>query len=99
MRINCPCCGERSLDEFVYYGDADVRRPDPEDSEAITKFITYAYERTNSSGFHREFWYHSMGCRSWIVAERDTRTHEIYATCRAVDAGAPKSPATDGERD
>ena len=22
MRINCPYCGDRSLDEFVYHGDA-----------------------------------------------------------------------------
>ena len=27
MRINCPYCGERALDEFTYRGDANVSRP------------------------------------------------------------------------
>ena len=28
MRITCPYCGERALEEFTYRGDATVRRPD-----------------------------------------------------------------------
>jgi sarcosine oxidase subunit delta len=28
MRIKCPYCGERALEEFSYRGDATVRRPD-----------------------------------------------------------------------
>ena len=27
MRINCPLCGDRPLEEFVYRGDATVTRP------------------------------------------------------------------------
>ncbi len=28
MRIKCPYCGERALEEFTYRGDATVTRPD-----------------------------------------------------------------------
>ena len=30
MRIPCPFCGDRELDEFTYLGDASVQRPDRE---------------------------------------------------------------------
>ena len=38
MRINCPCCGERSVDEFAYHGDATVRRPDAKAPDAMAQF-------------------------------------------------------------
>ena len=28
MRIKCPYCGERALEEFTYRGDATVKRPE-----------------------------------------------------------------------
>lgn len=81
MRIPCPYCGDRDSQEFVYRGDASPRRPDGEDG-----FYEYVYERDNVAGLMREYWYHSQGCRNWLVVTRDTRTHDITATVIAREA-------------
>jgi sarcosine oxidase subunit delta len=90
MRIPCPYCGERDVQEFSYLGDATLRRPDPSAPGAGLAFHDYVYLRDNPAGPHREFWQHVQGCRSWLVVERDTRTHEItkarYACEREVRA-------------
>ena len=77
MRIDCPCCGARALEEFTYLGDATVRRPAPDaDMQA---FVDYVYLRDNPAGAHQEYWYHGGGCRCWLVVTRDTRSHAIAA--------------------
>ena len=70
----CPCCGDRGVDEFAYYGDASVTRPDASAPTAMADFIAYAYERTNSAGLHRELWYHAAGCHLWLVVTRCWKT-------------------------
>lgn len=89
MRINCPFCGERDIIEFSYLGDAAVTRPDPAQDSAVEAFHAYVYLRANIAGRHREYWYHGSGCHSWLVVERDTRTHEISAVSFA-DPGVAK---------
>ena len=39
----------------------------------------YVYQRDNTAGAHRDFWYHSAGCHAWLVVTRNTLTHEILA--------------------
>ncbi|TDT94445.1 N-methylglutamate dehydrogenase subunit B [Azorhizobium sp. AG788] len=77
MRIPCPYCGLRDAHEFAYLGDATVKRPDPAAPDAEQAFYEYVYLRDNPAGAHKELWYHGSGCRSWVVVERDTRTHAI----------------------
>ena len=77
MRIACPHCGERDVREFVYLGDANVQRPDPQSADALARFAEYVYLRDNPAGPHRELWYHGAGCQAWLVVARDTRTHVI----------------------
>ena len=77
MRITCPFCGERDAEEFSILGDAAPPRPDPAAPDAEARFFEYVYLRDNPAGPHREFWYHSAGCHSWLVVTRDTRTHTI----------------------
>ena len=79
MRLTCPYCGERDLQEFVYLGDATVRRPDPGAPDALQAFHDYVYLRDNPAGPHREYWHHAAGCRAWLVVTRDTLSHEITA--------------------
>ena len=43
----------------------------------------YVYLRDNPAGPHRELWYHGAGCRSWLVVDPDTRTHEITGVSSA----------------
>jgi methylglutamate dehydrogenase subunit B len=75
MRIPCPYCGARDSSEFSYLGDATVKRPPLDASDAAMH--DYVYLRTNPAGPHRELWYHVSGCHGWIVVIRDTLTHAI----------------------
>jgi sarcosine oxidase subunit delta len=90
MRIPCPHCGERGHDEFAYYGDANLRRPDPARPDAEAIFCEYVYLRDNPAGVHRELWYHAHGCHSWLIVERDTRTHTIGAVTEARRPAGPQ---------
>jgi methylglutamate dehydrogenase subunit B len=83
MRIPCPYCGDRDIREFVYRGDASPKRP--ADDAGESDFVQYVYWRDNPAGAIREHWYHVSGCRSWIVVERDTRTHEIRGAALATE--------------
>jgi sarcosine oxidase subunit delta len=96
MRINCPYCGERGLDEFAYSGDASVTRPDGLSPNAMAEFVRYVYERTNPAGSHRELWYHSAGCHSWLVVTRDTTNHTITSVELAKDVARQRLPETEG---
>lgn len=86
MRITCPYCGARGHEEFSYLGDATLRRPAPEASDA--EWSDYVHLRDNPDGRHRELWYHGAGCRSWLVVERHLRSHEIFSVTPARDPAA-----------
>ena len=94
MRIRCPHCGERGNEEFAYFGDATVRRPDRIDPEAFESWMEYVYLRENPAGLHRELWQHVHGCRAWIVVTRDVRNHVIMAV-ENVRASAAKGAAVE----
>jgi heterotetrameric sarcosine oxidase delta subunit len=76
MRIPCPHCGEREVQEFSYLGDATLMRHDAAEASAEAMH-DYVYLRDNPAGPHRELWYHAAGCHAWLVVTRDTRTHAI----------------------
>lgn len=77
MRIPCPYCGERDSQEFSFLGQAGLKRPDPHASNAQMEFYDYVHIRKNPAGPNKELWLHANGCRSWIIVERNTLTHEI----------------------
>jgi len=83
MRIQCPFCGARDLREFVYLGDANAERPDPDGADAPERFFDAVYLRHNPAGPHLELWYHGSGCRSWLRVHRNTLTHEILGVALA----------------
>lgn len=87
MRIFCPHCGERSVDEFVTIGTADPVRP--EGSAPIDAFYAYVYLRDNPAGEHREWFYHQAGCRAWLRVTRDTASHRMIGVA---PARAPELP-------
>ncbi len=35
---------------------------------------------SNLPGRQRERWFHRLGCRRWLAAERDVRTNEVLRT-------------------
>ena len=94
MRLNCPFCGERTIHEFAYQGDAEVVRPAtpaavvlPEGAE-FAAWMDYVYLRRNGADRHREFWYHGGGCRGVLIVTRNVTTHAIEAIVPAADSTA-----------
>ena len=83
MLIKCPYCGLRPSEEFTYLGDASVVRPSSGDPASMNRWFDYVYLRDNPKGRMHEYWHHGGGCRSWLVVERDTATHEIFSSITA----------------
>ena len=88
MRIPCPHCGSRDVQEFTCLGDATPIRPEG-DALNEAAMADYVYLRDNPRGHHREYWYHGQGCRSWLVVTRDTYTHAV-TEARQAKAGAAR---------
>jgi len=83
MLIKSPHCGTRPSEEFTYLGDAAPARPDSIDPAAMNRWFDYVYIRDNPKGRMHEYWHHGGGCRSWLVLDRDTATHEIFGSMTA----------------
>lgn len=77
--LTCPSCGPREVTDFHYGGEV-VARPAAGSAPGRRELNRYHYFRRNVAGVQREWWCHSSGCRSWFVAERDTRTNEVLST-------------------
>ena len=92
MRIICPVCGERDYTEFRYGGDASKVRPTHGTSD-MKAWYEYVFVFGNPKGLHREYWQHVMGCRQWLVLERNTATNEVAQQTRGHrDARALPAP-------
>lgn len=84
MRIKCPYCGERSNEEFTILGEAGNIRPDFDSAEP-DDWHAYVYGRKNPKGRLFEYWQHTGGCRSWLVVERHTVSHEVFTVTAACE--------------
>ncbi len=82
LLISCPWCGERDETEFHYGGQAHVAYPRDPDALGDRAWGEYLFVRDNPSGLYAERWCHSLGCRRWFNALRDTATSELRATYR-----------------
>ena len=76
LKITCPHCGERDYTEFRYGSDATKPRPQLA-SEDRKAWHDYVFLFDNPKGPHREFWQHVLGCRQWLVLERNTATNSV----------------------
>jgi len=98
LKIPCPNCGERHYTEFRYGGDATKRRPAhggdatkrrPAHGGADMKtWHDYVFVFDNPKGAHREYWQHVLGCRQWLILERDTATNRVGNARLASDGTA-----------
>jgi heterotetrameric sarcosine oxidase delta subunit len=79
LRIKCPECGERDYTEFHYGGDASKGRPAHGTTDRAS-WHDYVFVFGNPKGRHREFWHHALGCRQWLVLERDTSTNVVVGS-------------------
>ncbi len=94
MIIECPICGARDMREFQYLGSAKLmKRPhardvaDPVNDADQDAFYDYVFIRDNPEGEHAELWLHEFGCRAYIRAIRNTKTHKFLETKLARDMG------------
>jgi sarcosine oxidase subunit delta len=76
MLIPCPHCGARDYKEFRYAGDASKPRPALGNTD-VAAWYDYVFLFDNPKGTHREYWQHVLGCRRWLVLERDTATNVV----------------------
>lgn len=84
--IRCPWCGPREEVEFRYGGQAHVRYPgNPAELDDET-WARYVFFRDNPKGPFAERWEHSVGCRRWFNAVRDTHTHQLMQVYRIGEA-------------
>lgn len=83
MRISCPHCGARGVEEFSYHGDAAPRRPTDGGAAPTPEWTDYVYLRDNRNGPHEEYWYHGAGCQAWLLVTRNLATHEILDVAAA----------------
>ena len=75
--FTCPFCGPRPETEFHFGGDAGNVRPSFEAS--MNDWTDYLFFRHNRKGTTREIWMH-LSCREAFMMERDTVTHDVFAT-------------------
>ena len=72
LEIACPNCGARPHTEFAFGGEER-----PHGSPDVAADFERVFYPVNAEGPHRERWFHALGCRSWFVVTRDTRTNRI----------------------
>lgn len=72
--IECPFCGARPVEEFLYSEVPDV----PDRIKGVNeRDIDRAFMVNNVEGVQKERWFHTYGCRRYVTIMRDTRTDEI----------------------
>ena len=84
MLIPCPYCGPRDHSEFRYGGDASKTRPAHGTADQKV-WHDHVFLFDNPKGAHQEYWQHVLGCRRWLVVERDTMSQAIAGSMPARD--------------
>ncbi len=89
--IECPWCGPREEVEFHYGGQAHVTYPPNAAELSDEQWAQYLFARDNTRGLFAERWVHTVGCRRWFNAVRDTATHRFHHIYR-LDEQKPTIP-------
>ena len=92
--LNCPNCGKRNVYDFRFGGEV-MTRTGPDAS--IEDLTSYLYFRENADGSQREWWNHTLGCRKWFIAVRNTHTNEVIETSWTPEAEAPRHRDESGD--
>lgn len=75
--LRCPFCGERSVYEFRFGGEAHQR---PAAGASEEEWYRYTFVKENVAGEQTEWWFHRQGCRQWLKAARNTVTNKVIRT-------------------
>lgn len=82
--IVCPNCGPRNSEEFTYQGER-LPRPDVETTDP-GEWRRYLYMKTNANGWVTERWFHTSGCRRFLMIERHTSSNEIRSVTQVASS-------------
>ena len=75
--LDCPNCGRRPLEEFVFGGE---RRDVPTSiTDADDRNFDEVWIFDNPDGRTTERWFHASGCRRWLTVERDTSVDHVLS--------------------
>lgn len=74
IRITCPNCGTRPIEEYIYGEIPSV--PDTI-TDADARNVDRAFMHNNPEGPVIERWFHVYGCRRWLTLHRDTRNDKV----------------------
>jgi sarcosine oxidase subunit delta len=72
--IACPNAGPCEATDFWFGGEVKAR---PVEEPSLRELCIYNHFAANLAGVQRERWFHSLGCRAWLLAQRNTATNEI----------------------
>lgn len=76
-RFDCPRCGRRPIEEFVFGGEHHTIPDAITDADARNLDEVWMFE--NPAGPTTERWFHAAGCRRWLTIRRDTTTDTVVA--------------------
>ena len=74
IRITCPNCGTRPIEEYIYGEIPSV--PDTI-TDADARNVDRVFMHNNPEGPVIERWFHVYGCRRWLTLHRDTRNDKV----------------------
>ncbi|MBA3796036.1 MAG: sarcosine oxidase subunit delta [Chloroflexi bacterium] len=75
LRITCPNCGRRPVEEYRFGGE--LRGAAASITDPAQRDVDYVWMRDNIEGVTTERWFHSAGCRRWLTLSRDTITDTV----------------------
>jgi heterotetrameric sarcosine oxidase delta subunit len=76
LRLDCPNCGRRPIEEFVY---GEIPAVPDWIADSDERNIDLAFMTSNPEGYTTEQWFHSFGCRRWLTIRRNTTTDRIVS--------------------
>lgn len=74
LRLPCPHCGTRPLEEFLY---GEILSPPEHLTDPDARDVDRAFMHDNVEGPVEERWFHTFGCRRWLTLRRDTGIDRI----------------------
>ena len=74
LRIPCPHCGVRAVEEFIY---GEIPATPASITDADARDVDRAFMHSNVEGVVTERWFHALGCRRWLTVTRDTRNNQV----------------------
>ena len=76
IRISCPTCGTRPIEEYIY---GEIPKVPDSITDVDARDLDRAFMRNNPEGATTERWFHAYGCRRWTYIQRDTATDSVVS--------------------